>query len=410
MTGAGHMEPMLPDIGVAMSDTIVDLVAQAQALSGSLHPILRSTVGDLVRSMNCYYSNLIEGHHTQLIDIERALNNDYSAAPEKRDLQLEARAHIEVQRLIDHGPMPYPAYSAEGICWIHKAFCERLPASLLEVPLPGGEAMMTMATGALRQAHVMVGRHEAPEPESLPELLSRFTEAYTSPMLGRLETIASVAAGHHRLAWIHPFPDGNGRVARLVSHARLGEIGVGSELWSVSRGLARNVERYKALLQAADEPRRGALDGRGNLTAAGLAAFSQFFLETCLDQVVFMRALLAPAELMRRVEIWIDEEIAARRLPKGSWRLLRETILVGEFPRSAAEELTGYQERQARTVISSLTARGLLVSDTPKGPVRLGIPAEVTERWFPGLYQPETPAPPRQAVARKDHEDDSLEF
>jgi Fic family protein len=195
-----------------------------------------------------------------------------------------------------------------------------------------------------------------------------------------------------------------------VSHARLGEIGVGSELWSVSRGLARNLERYKALLQAADEPRRGALDGRGNLTAAGLAAFSQFFLETCLDQVVFMRALLAPAELMRRVEIWTAEEIAARRLPKGSWRLLRETILVGEFPRSAAQELTGYQERQARTVISSLTARGLLVSDTPKGPVRLAIPAEVTERWFPGLYQPEPPAPPRPAVARKDDEDDSLGF
>jgi hypothetical protein len=179
MTGAGHMEPMLPDIDVAMSDTIVELVAQAQALSGSLHPILRSTVGDLVRSMNCYYSNLIEGHDTQLIDIERALNNDYSAAPEKRDLQLEARAHIEVKWLIDHGQMPYPAYSAEGVCWIDEAFCERLPASLLEVPLPGGEAMMTMVPGALWQAHVMVGRHEAPEPEALPELLARFTEAYT---------------------------------------------------------------------------------------------------------------------------------------------------------------------------------------------------------------------------------------
>ena len=128
------------------------------------------------------------------------------------------------------------------------------------------------------------------------------------------------------------------------------------------------------------------------------------------DEEGKLEAKTVMAELMRRVEIWTDEEIAARRLPKGSWRLLRETILVGEFPRSAAEELTGYQERQARTVISSLTARGLLVSDTPKGPVRLGIPAEVTERWFPGLYQPEPPAPPRPAVARKDDEDDTLGF
>lgn len=61
-------------------------------------------------------------------------------------------------------------------------------------------------------------------------------------------------------------------------------------------------------------------------------------------------------------------------------------------------------------MISSLTARGLLVSDTPKGLVRLGIPAEVTERWFPGLYQSEPPAPPRPIVAGKDDADDQPGF
>ena len=47
--------------------------------------------------MNCYYSNLIEGHDTHPIDIERALKNDYSQDAHKRDLQLEAKAHIAVQ-------------------------------------------------------------------------------------------------------------------------------------------------------------------------------------------------------------------------------------------------------------------------------------------------------------------------
>ncbi len=43
--------------------------------------------------MNCYYSNLIEGHDTHPVDIERALRHDYSDDPRTRNLQLEAAAH-----------------------------------------------------------------------------------------------------------------------------------------------------------------------------------------------------------------------------------------------------------------------------------------------------------------------------
>jgi Fic family protein len=53
--------------------------------------------------MNCYYSSLIENHNTTLIDIERALKDDFAKEPEKRNLQLEAKAHIEVQAMIDRG-------------------------------------------------------------------------------------------------------------------------------------------------------------------------------------------------------------------------------------------------------------------------------------------------------------------
>ena len=284
--------------------------------------------------------------------------------------------------------MPFPALSVDGIRWIHREFCNRLPDSLLEIEDPATKKTVLMVPGELRKHHVKIGLHVAPEPEALDELLARFVQAYSSPMLSKTQRIVSVAAGHHRLAWIHPFMDGDGRVTRLLSHALLRELGVGSELWSVSRGLARNVDSYKALLQAADEPRRSDRDGRGNLTVAGLADFCRFFLDICIDQVTFMQSLLNPAELMNRIEVWTEEEIRAKRIPKGSWRLLREAILVGEFPRSRAADLTGYQDRQARTVLSELIAKGVLVSDTPKGAVRLGFPSTVVERWFPGLYQP----------------------
>lgn len=59
---------------------------------------MAEALADLVRAMNCYCSNLIEGHDTHPIDIERAMRNDYSSDPKKRKLQLEAKAYIAVQK------------------------------------------------------------------------------------------------------------------------------------------------------------------------------------------------------------------------------------------------------------------------------------------------------------------------
>jgi Fic family protein len=91
--------------------------------------------------------------------------------------------------------------------------------------------------------------------------MARFEEAYGSTRLSKVRRIVAVAAAHHRLLWIHPLYDGNGRVARLMSHALFVRQSIGGSLWSASRGLARNVAQYKAMLMAADEPRRGDLMG-----------------------------------------------------------------------------------------------------------------------------------------------------
>jgi Fic family protein len=386
MTSITAMEPLFPEEDKGLSDLATDLVAKSNALAGRLHPIIQEGIGDLVRSMNCYYSNLIEGHHTHPVEIDRALAGDYSAEPEKRNLQLEARAHIDVQRKIDFGSAPKPSTSKEFILWVHKEFCQQLPAELLIVKDPKTGKEEKVIPGELRQIHVKVGHHIAPAPEDLGPLLERFAAAYGNSKLPKIQRIIGVAASHHRLLWIHPFADGNGRVARLCSHAFLKELEIGSSLWSISRGLARAVDSYKAALQAADEPRRGDLDGRGNLTQAGLVSFCAFFLSSCVDQVIFMESLFEPSELQRRMEIWCEEETRADRLPKGSWALLREALLCGEFARGKAPELTGYQERQARTVLNTLIAKGFLVSPTSRSAVRLGFPLAVVDRWFPRLY------------------------
>src|ERR1700681_2261696 len=176
MTTIAAMEPLLPDDNQELEDLATDLIAKASTLAGRLHPVMRASVGDLVRSMNCYYSNLIEGHNALPVDIDRALNNEFSKEPERRNLQLEARAHIEVQRMIDRGEAPSPVVSVDFIVWTHRNFCERLPEELLIVDHPATKEKIKIVPGELRKDHVIVGRHIPPAPEDLPAFLQRFAE------------------------------------------------------------------------------------------------------------------------------------------------------------------------------------------------------------------------------------------
>ncbi|HEY4368680.1 MAG TPA: Fic family protein [Steroidobacteraceae bacterium] len=371
----------------ALENLAFDLAREASELSGQLHPTVRLSVADLVRSMNCYYSNLIEGHNTHPRDIDRALAEDYSADPHKRDLQLEARAHIEVQRMIDaRADFPKPPASRAFIEWTHREFCSRLPNTLLTVENPDTHERLQVVPGESRQRGVAVGRHVPPSAEDLPAFMDRFEQVYASERLTKPRRAVAAAAAHHRLLWIHPFLDGNGRVTRLMSHAMLLDLGVGSALWSISRGLARRSTEYKRLLMAADAPRKGDLDGRGALSQSALIDFCAFFLECCLDQVRYMRELLEPAELQRRIELYVRDEEAAARLPKRSFALLREALLSGDLDRGRVPRLIDVSERTARRVISALVEKKLLVSESHKAPLRLGFPIDVVERWFPRLY------------------------
>lgn len=384
------MEPMLPEEAErSLDDVTFELVREASMLAGRVQPLVQDAIGALVRSINCYYSNLIEGHDTHPRDIDRALVQDFSAEPRKRALQIEAVAHIAVQQRIDLGddPQDWPT-SRAYVQWLHRAFCERLPDELLWVENPDAGERLRVEPGELRRREVLVGRHLPPEADELPRFLTRFEQAYNPARLSPVRQVEAVGAAHHRLLWIHPFLDGNGRVTRLMSHALFKRLGIGTSLWSVSRGLARDAQRYKALLAAADAPRRGDRDGRGALTQAGLVEFCDFFLRTCLDQVRYMTSILEPQELLRRIEAYADDEARAGRLPKGAYPVLREALLTGELSRGDAGRLTGYQERKGREVVSALLAKGLLAATTQshKSAVRLGFPIDVVERWFPRLY------------------------
>lgn len=107
------------------------------------------------------------------------------------------------------------------------------------------------------------------------------------------------------------------------------QAGIGAHgLWSISRGLARGIEStgtYKRMMDDADSPRRGDLDGLGNLHR-------------------------------------------------------------GEIARGEVTVITGLRERTARTLLADLLKLGILDSVSEKGAVFLHFPMEYRDVLSPRLF------------------------
>jgi Fic family protein len=367
-----------------LTDLALELAAKSAGFRRSLPGGVLGALADLVRAMNCYYSNLIEGHDTHPLDIERALRDDYSKDPRQRDLQLEAKAHIAVQRWIDEGDLRGRAVATESIREIHRRFCELLPDELLWVEAANAKERIRMEPGELRRRDVQVGRHVSISPGAIPRFLAKFEQAYGG--LGKTDAILAAAAAHHRLLWIHPFLDGNGRVSRLMSHAMLLDALDTGGVWSAARGLARSETAYKGHLAECDLPRRNDLDGRGTLSEEALAAFTRYFLETCIDQVSFMESLVQPDRLRTRILVWAEEESRLTKLPPQARAVLEALLYRGELPRGEMANLLGVTPRHARRIASDLLERGVIASSGPRDPLLLAFPVALASRWMPGLF------------------------
>jgi Fic family protein len=387
-----RIEPcLLEQYPAALSDLIGELIRQSARLGGHLHPDTAASLADLVRVMNCYYSNLIEGHNTRPRDIDLALNDQFADDPKRRDLQCEARAHIRVQRIIDQrfaqGQLEEPA-SRGLIHWMHRSFYEDAPESMLRVEDERGP--LTLIPGEFRNAstrEIAVGRHLPPSGARVDDFMTYFEHRYRFAPLGTSARVFATAAAHHRFNYIHPFLDGNGRVSRLMSHAMALHAGIGAHgLWSISRGLGRGLEdagEYKSMLDATDAPRRGGLDGRGNLSQEALIEFVTWFCRVALDQLEFMSKLFELDTLRSRLHAYVHDSLDAG---DAGAALADELLRVGSIKRSDAPRIMKRSERSARDTTKQLIQAGLLTSRSTHSPLTLRFTAAAAEELFPRLF------------------------
>lgn len=361
-----------------------DLSRLATTLAGTrVPPELRS----LLRSMNSYYTNRIEGQHTRPHEIDQALRQDFSKNAALAAKQRLAVAHIEAEEVLEQrysgAEGARALYTAQAVQDLHRELFGRLPAT--DLLTTENEPIVP---GQLRQRDVKVGQHVAPAHASVPQFLARWADFYGHVRRGEA-TLVALAAAHQRLGWVHPFVDGNGRVMRLHTHTLLSALGYTGGLWSPLRGFARSTERYYALLADADVPRRGDLDGRGNLSEQALVAWIDYVLDTCLDQVNFMASMLDFETMKARIEACLVFEATVQKsgVRQEALRALHYLFLSGEeMSRGDFKAMLGMSDRGATDALGALVKRGLLKADTPQGKVRFGLPQHALRFLFPRLW------------------------
>ena len=388
-----QFEPLLPSPAKMgpLLERASDLARAAAVLGSSAMPAANLELRRLLRSMNSYYTNRIEGEHTRPSDIDRAIAADFSAEPDLARKQRLALAHIRTEEFCEealhNSPNPDETvaqlYTPTLLKYLHHALFNHLPAS--DLTLGDGSLMVA---GEFRTRGVAVGRHDAPSAASLPAFISRWGAVYGRVRRGEAAIVAAAAA-HHRLAWVHPFLAGNGRVARLHTHLLMHAMGLSHGLWSPLRGFARSEERYKALLQAADTHRRDHLDGRGNLSQAALIDWINYSLDIFTDQVEFMAKMLGIPAMKGRIAAALnfDEQVQRSGIRIEALRPLHYLFAAeSELSRADFKAMTTLGERIATQTITALCGEGFLVSDSAYGKLRFGIPPRALRFYFPALW------------------------
>ena len=387
-----RIEPCFPegDIPAKLNGLSVDIQQESAKPGQNLHPETINELVDLVRVINCHYSNLIEGHNICPRDIERTLAG---IEPDEniRSLALEARAHIIVQRKIDEmyhaGTLPCPV-SAEFLTWAHKAFYDEMPDEFRMIKHPDG-SQKPIIPGQMRQEgdmEITVGRHFPPSSARVSAFIDYFEKRFRIATRSSVSRIIAIACAHHRFNYIHPFLDGNGRVSRLMSHAMALTANIGCHgLWSISRGLARGLENptdYNRMMDFADSPRCGDRDGRGNLSLAALEKFCEWFMKVSLDQITFSTSMFDPERLKKRYCHLVDTEINDQHASN----LISLILEYGPLERGKVHKVLQISEHTTHNTIARLVASGCLKSSSDKAPLGIAFPLQYRAHLFPGLF------------------------
>lgn len=392
ISGNHWLEPIWPSPGfpasiLRMAET---LSFRAGKLTGLLHENTAVRIGGLMRITNSYYSNLIEGQFTEPVTLSARVPRRNS-----KELRELAESHIGVQALLERAvrrsqsiEAPWGVFFApELVSVIHRRLFAG--ASDDDLRLSDGRLLVPGQLRDTAQRNVLVGDHAAPAWESVAPMLTRLQQVYGGqPDL--TSRILSALAYHHRLAFVHPFEDGNGRVVRMITHLQLMRLGLASPLWSLSRGVARKQDEYYGRLRAADQPRRGDLDGRGQLTQGGLFEFVEFMLQVCIDQMEYVEHAMDLISLRQRLErvIGLERRFIESGVKQEMAKAIHILLTQGAVARADFKIFSGLHDRVASDQLKKLIDIGVVEAPSAKSrSIFPGLPVWFAQLIFPDIHR-----------------------
>ena len=302
---------------------------------------------------------------------------------------MEHLAHISTQkammgRLQEEKDLDICAI--DFLCWLHKEFYSKLPEEMHYALTQSGKRVSVLP-GKLRDRPSTIGWHLPPkELDEVRINLEHFDKVYEPVNVKDSERIFAFACSHQRLLWIHPFRDGNGRVARLFTVAYQYKLGISSHgLWTVTRAFARNRSKYDKYLSLADQPRRNDYDGRGPLSEENLILFCKYFLRECVDQLRFMESILELHHFEGRFEKYLQLIGLQKTISKNAVLVLKELFYKGEIGRGEVQNICSVKRRRATEIIKELLDKQFVYSSSSHGKLQLHFTVESSSYLFPKL-------------------------
>lgn len=202
-----------PKLDSALITVLFDLERlRYQDLEGTTPPWLFFDLKEVMHLLESIASARIEGNHTtiagaanDIIENEKPTNNE--SLKELRNIR-------------------------KGIEFIEQSFEKNVPISegfireMHKIVVSGLKKDGSKTPGKFRTENVTIqnSSHIPPEHPAVPGLVQELVEYATEPSSSKLDII-KIAIAHHRFTAIHPFDNGNGRTARLLTYAMLAKAG-----------------------------------------------------------------------------------------------------------------------------------------------------------------------------------------
>jgi len=200
---------IIPDFDTEIADLVIDLDhLRKKEIHTRTHPLIFRDLLSLFHTIEAVGSARIEGNTTQLLELMDAEQSPESRIPQGvKEIRNMEKTLVYIDRIINKQPI-----DLDFISKVHRLIMDDLH------PPPAGDG--DHWPGKFRQEEVGIGHssHLPPPPWEIVPLMKELVTFMNSDHAPKYDLIKA-AQFHHRFVWIHPFENGNGRTARILTYA-----------------------------------------------------------------------------------------------------------------------------------------------------------------------------------------------